>query len=159
MGAVPRSRVDVLAVLVAVCVCAAAARAQTTSTDSRTILVVVSAANTTPPLPIAQVRRIFLREATVWSNGWPITVFERSTEHPIRAVFSSTVMGQTPAQLSEYWLGLALTRGLGPPKVCRTSTMLRQYLERVKGGIGYVYEDELESGMTIVARVLPKIDR
>lgn len=111
------------------------------------------AANPSKLLTVAQVRRIFLREVTVWSNGDPITVFERSVDHPIRAEFSSAVIGKTPAQLSEYWLGVALTRGLDPPKVCRTPTLLRQYLERVKGGIGYVYEGELESGMTIVARV------
>jgi len=145
--------------LVAVCSWSTAATAQTTSTGPRTILVVISSANQREPLTLAQVRRIFLKEVTVWSNGWPITVFERSTDHPIRAIFSSAVIGRTPAQLSEYWLGLALTRGLDPPKVCRTSTLLRQYLERVKGGIGYVYEDELESGMTIVTRVVPKSDR
>jgi ABC-type phosphate transport system substrate-binding protein len=130
--------------------------AQTSATARGTILVVVSSANTAGPLALAQVRRIFLREVTVWDNGWPITVFERSSDHPIRAIFSSTVMGKTPGQLSEYWLGLALTRGLDPPKVCRTATLLRQYLERVKGGVGYVYEDELESGMLVVSGVIPK---
>jgi hypothetical protein len=118
--------------------------------------VVVSSANPTKPLTVARLRRIFVREETVWSNGWPITVFERSADNAIRAAFSVAVVGKTPSQLSEYWLGLALTRGLDPPKVCRTSALLRQYLDRVRGGIGYVYDDELESGMTIVARVVPK---
>jgi ABC-type phosphate transport system substrate-binding protein len=137
----------------------AASDAQTPAMTPRPILVVVSSANPGERLTVAHVRRIFLREVTVWNNGWPITVFERSSDHPIRAIFSSTVMGKTPGQLSEYWLNLALTRGLDPPKVCRTATLLRQYLERVKGGVGYVYEDELESGMLIVSRVVPKSDK
>jgi ABC-type phosphate transport system substrate-binding protein len=159
--AVTRSRRDAATavLLVALAAWASPAHAQPAPTGPRHILVVVSAANQTKPLSIAQLRRIFLREETVWSNGWPITVFERSTDNPIRATFSMAVVGKTPGQLSEYWLGLALTRGLDPPKVCRTSTLLRQYLERVKGGIGYVHEDELESGMTIVARVVPKGDK
>lgn len=142
--------------LVAVCAWSSAAHAQTTSTGPRDILLVVSSANPIRSLTIAQVRRIFLKEVTLWSNGWPITVFERSTEHPIRAQFTATVIGKTQTQMSEYWLGLELTRSLDPPKMSRTPALLRQYLERVKGGIGYVYEDELENGMTIVARVVPK---
>jgi ABC-type phosphate transport system substrate-binding protein len=145
--------------LVAFCAWSVTAHARTPPTGPRAILVVVSSANPTAPLTVAQLRRIFLREVTIWSNGWPISVFERSTDHQIRTTFSLTVLGKTPAQLSEYWLGLALTRGLDPPKLCRTSSLLQQYLERVKGGIGYVYEDELETGMTIVARVFPKSDR
>jgi ABC-type phosphate transport system substrate-binding protein len=121
----------------------------------RRILVVVSAANPMKSLTAARMRRIFLRELTVWDDGSPITVFERPTDHPIRGAFSSAVLGKTPTQLSEYWLGLALTRGLEPPKVCRTSALLRQYFERVKGGIGYVWEEEIESGMVEVARVGP----
>jgi ABC-type phosphate transport system substrate-binding protein len=159
--AVTGSRLDAATalLLVALSAWASPAPAQTIPAVPRHILVVVSSANQTKPLSVAQLRRIFLREETVWSNGWPITVFERSTDNPIRATFSMAVVGKTPGQLSEYWLGLALTRGLDPPKVCRTSTLLRQYLERVKGGIGYVYEDELQSGMTIVARVVSKSDR
>ena len=121
----------------------------------RGILVVVSAANPMESLALGRMRRIFLREVTVWGNGWPITVFERPTDHPIRGAFSTAVLGKSPAQLSEYWLSLALTRGLEPPKVCRTSVLLRQYFERVKGGIGYVWEDEIESGMLAVARLVP----
>ena len=121
--------------------------------ESRQILVVVSAANPVQSLDIAHVRRIFLREQTVWPNGWPIAVFERSTDHPTRAEFSTKVLGKAPSQLAEYWLNLAMTRGLEPPKVCRTAPLMRQYLERTKGGIGYVYDDELEDGMKVVARV------
>jgi ABC-type phosphate transport system substrate-binding protein len=129
--------------------------AQPNAAAPRRILVVVSAANPMASLTAARMRRIFLREVTVWGNGSPITVFERPADHPIREAFSSAVLGKTPAQLSEYWLSLALTRGLEPPKVCRTSALLRQYFERVKGGIGYVWEDEIESGMVEVARVVP----
>lgn len=132
----------------------AGAHAQPKAAPPRRILIVVSAANPIQPLSAARMRRIFLREVTHWDNGSPITVFERPADHPIRGAFSSAVLGKTPAQLSEYWLSLALTRGLEPPKVCRTPTLLRQYFDRVKGGIGYVWDDEIERGMVEVARVV-----
>lgn len=141
--------------LVAVCGWVAGTSGPMNAAAPRRILVVVSSANQIGPLSAARIRRIFLREMTVWGNGWSITVFERPADHPIRGAFSSAVIGKTPAQLSEYWLSLALTRGLEPPKVCRTPALLREYFERVKGGIGYVWDDELESGMQEVARLVP----
>jgi ABC-type phosphate transport system substrate-binding protein len=125
-------------------------------TKSRQILVVVSAANPVESLDLARVRRIFLREQTVWANGWPISAFERSSGQPIRAEFSSTVLGKDPGQLTEYWLNFQMTRGLDPPRVCRTVLLMTEYFERLKGGIGYVYEDELADGMKVVARVRVK---
>ena len=120
------------------------------------ILVVVSTANPVESLDLARVRRIFLREQTTWAQGWPIATFLRSSENPIRADFSVAVLGKEPGQMAEYWLNLQLTRGLDPPKICRTSSLMKQYLDRLKGAIGYVYEVELMDGMKVVARINPK---
>lgn len=144
----------VTGLLAGVLICAGfvAVSAQQTSTP-RTIVVVVSPQNPVKSLSAVQVRRLFLREQEIWPNGWPVAVFERSANHPIRAAFSSVVLRKSSSQLSEYWLNLSLTRGLEPPKVSPTAALLQQYLNRVKGGIGYVYEDELDRGMKVVARV------
>jgi len=122
----------------------------------QSIVVVVSAANPATSLELAHVRRLFLRVQTVWPNGTPVAVFERSSENAIRTEFSSTVLGKRQVEMAEYWLNVSLTRGLEPPKVCRTPSLLKQYLDRTKGGIGYVYESELLDGMKIVARITPK---
>jgi len=144
----------VTGLLASLLICAGfvAVSAQETSTP-RAIVVVVSSENPVESLSAVQVRRLFLREQDTWPNGWPVAVFERSANHPIRAAFSSVVLRKSPGQLSEYWLNLSLTRGLEPPKVSPTAALLKQYLNRVKGGIGYVYEDEIGRGMKVVARV------
>ncbi len=124
---------------------------QTPRPASSRILVVVGSTNPVESLSRAEVRRIFLREKLQWPNHWPISVFERPADHPIRSAFSSSVLGKAPGELAEYWLNLTMTRGLDPPRVSRTGTLLKHYLDRVQGGIGYVYESELESGMKVVA--------
>lgn len=126
---------------------------------SREILVVVSSINPIETLDLPHLRRIFLREQTVWPNGWPITVFERSSEEALRSDFTSALFGKTPEQLTDYWLNLSMTRGIDPPKVCRTVAMLKQYFDRMKGAIGYLSEGELAPSMKVVARVTPRTHR
>jgi len=141
----------VAASILSVATTAAPAGAQ--DRGSKAIVVVVSAVNPVKSLELAHVRRLFLRIQTVWQNGTPVAVFERSSDHPIRAAFSSTFLGKSQGEMEEYWFNVSLTRGLEPPKICRTASLLKQYLDRTQGGIGYVYEDELLEGMKIVARL------
>ena len=62
----------------------------------RRIAVVVSRQNAINSLTLAELRRVFLRQKTQWANGWQITVYERSSENPIRERFSRTFLGKTP---------------------------------------------------------------
>ncbi len=68
----------------------------------------------------------------------------------IRTQFSTRIFGKTPLELREYWLNLKLTRGLKAPKVLRSSTLVKQYLKRVKGGIGYVYLSDVDDSVRVV---------
>lgn len=120
------------------------------SEKKRNVVVVVSKKNPVESIDMRDLSRIFLRQRLHWSNGWAITVFERSTETSIRTEFSLRVFGKTPAELHEYWLNLQLTRGLKAPKVCRSARLVGQYLSRVKGGIGYIYDDEVDDTVKVV---------
>ncbi|MFQ5600069.1 MAG: hypothetical protein ACE5G2_05905 [Candidatus Krumholzibacteriia bacterium] len=114
------------------------------------IAVVVNKSNPTNSLGMAEVRRIFLRKKQKWPDGSAIAVFERATENPVREQFSQLVLGKTPSQLRGYWLNMKLTRGLRAPRVCRSPSLLRHYLQRIKGGIGYMYEDKLDDTVKVV---------
>lgn len=108
------------------------------------IAIVVSQQNPIGSLKLEELQGIFLREKAKWPNGETITVYERPTNDRIRAHFSQLVLHRDPRQLSEYWLNLKLTRGLKAPKVCRSSNLVKEYLRRVKGGIAYMYADEVD---------------
>ncbi|MFQ5462657.1 MAG: hypothetical protein ACE5E5_08530 [Phycisphaerae bacterium] len=114
------------------------------------IVVVVSSKNPIKTLTPAELARIFLRQQTQWPNGWAITVFVRPMKAPIRQRFSQIVLHKKPEALHEYWLNLKLTRGLKPPKVLRSAMLVKRYLERVKGGIAYLYEDEVDETVRVV---------
>ncbi len=114
------------------------------------IAVVVSRKNPVKSLKQGDLRRIFLRKKTVWSNRWAVTVYERHSRNPIREQFSKAVLGKKPSELREYWLNLKLTRGLKAPKACRSAKLVKQYLARVKGGISYIYEREIDDTVKVV---------
>ncbi len=114
------------------------------------IVVVVSKKNPVDSIKARVLERIFLRQNLHWGNGWAITVFERSVGTRIRGDFSQRILGKKPEELNEYWLNLQLTRGLKAPKACRTAKLVKQYLLRTKGGIGYMYEDEVDDTVKVV---------
>lgn len=121
-----------------------------TPLKTRRILVVVSTKNPIASLTNAEVARIFLRRMTRWPNRWPITVYERPVKEKIRQSFSKRILNKKPEALFEYWMNIEMTRGVKPPKVLRSAKLVKRYLERVKGGIAYIYEDEVDATVKVI---------
>lgn len=114
------------------------------------IVIVVSDKNPLESLRTDELRRIFLRKKTQWKNGSSITVYDRSVDHEIRHEFSERFLQKKPSELREYWMNLQLTRGLRPPKVLRSAKLVKRYLQRVRGGIGYLYESEVDDTVKVI---------
>lgn len=121
-----------------------------TSSKPLRIVVVVSNKNPLESLKRDELRRIFLRKKTQWKSGSSITVYERSVDHEIRQEFSKRIFEQKPSELKEYWMNLQLTRGLKPPKVLRSAKLVKRYLQRVRGGISYLYLKELDDTVKVI---------
>lgn len=111
---------------------------------TRKIVVVVSKRNPIKSLTKRELARVFLRKKHRWPGGEAITVYERPVKREIRQRFSRDVLNKRPEALKEYWMNLQLTKAMRPPKVLRSATLVKRYLKRVKGGIGYLYEHELD---------------
>ena len=126
------------------------AATDTAAPQPRKLVVVVSEENPVDSLPADELRRIFLRLATHWKDGEPISVFERPADSPIAQQFSQRVLKKTTEELKAYWMELQITRGMKPPKVLRSANMVKEYLQRVRGGIGYLYEDEVDEHVKVL---------
>lgn len=125
-------------------------RASDASAEPPRIVVVVSDKNPLESLRMDELRRIFLRQKTQWKSGLSITVYERSVDQEIRHEFSERVLKKAPSTLKEYWMNLQLTRGLKPPKVLRSAKLVKRYLQRVQGGIAYLYADEVDDTVKVI---------
>ena len=108
------------------------------------IVVVVNRENPVERLELAALRRMYLRQEEKWPNGWSVTAYERPSESGIRRRFSRLVLRKMPEELNEYWMNLRMTRGLKPPPVCQSARLVKEHLARVKGGVGYIFERELD---------------
>ena len=101
-------------------------------------------------LPADELRRIFLRQVTHWKDGEAISVFERPADSPIGLQFSQRILKKTAEELKTYWMELQITRGMKPPKVLRSANLVKDYLQRVRGGIGYLYDDEVDEHVKVL---------
>ena len=101
-------------------------------------------------IELLDLRRVFLRQRIRWPNGWPITVYERSSDNPIREQFTRIVLGMEPGGLRKYWLTLRQTRAMNAPKLAGSTNLLKRHLERVKGGIGYMYLEEVDNTVKVI---------
>ena len=52
--------------------------------------------------------------------------------------------------MKKHWLTLNLTRAMNAPTVCPSTVLLKRYLERVKGGIGYMYVHEVDDAVKVI---------
>ncbi len=152
-----RSYRQLFTVYALACACLSASMAGSTdgdeeskTTKQRRIAIVVHKDNPIDTLELGELRRIFLREKSRWPKDGAITVFDRHSDNPIQSLFADHVLRMTPGKLHEYWLNMKLTRGIEAPKRLRSARLLKNYLKRTKGGIGYMFEDEVDDTMRVV---------
>jgi ABC-type phosphate transport system substrate-binding protein len=86
-----------------------------------------------------QVADIFMKRATRWSDGTPVTPFDLSVIDPTRQDFSRAVIGHSPESVVFHWQQGLATRYVKPPLV-KSATDVLSFVGSTPGGIGYVSE-------------------
>jgi hypothetical protein len=100
-----------------------------------------------------QVSDIFLKRATRWSDGTPITPFDLSVADPTRQSFSKVMLGRSPESVVYHWQQELATRYVKPPLV-KSPTDILSVVASTEGGIAYVSEGtELPEGVKAVTLV------
>ena len=100
-----------------------------------------------------QVADIFLKRATRWVDGTPVTPFDLSVKDPTRQEFSRAVLGKSPESVVYHWQQELSTRYAKPPLV-KTPTEVLSVVSSTPGAIAYVGEGtELPEGVKAVTFV------
>ena len=100
-----------------------------------------------------QVADIFLKRATRWSDGTPVTAFDLSVGDPTRKEFSKTVLGRSPESVVYLWQQELTTRNV-KPRLVKSASDGHSFVGSTEGGIGYVSEGtELPAGVKAVTVV------
>lgn len=109
--------------------------------DETPPLAVVVSANPqfgiSPQLTARELTQIFWRKKQYWQVGTRIHPVNLHAEHPLRILFSKTVLDSLPSEQADYWNGLYF-HGTTPPYSVQSEEAVLRYVSTTKGAIGYV---------------------
>lgn len=88
---------------------------------------------------------VFAASGHAWAqSGAEDSSALRAEVHALRS------LNRTLGEIKQHWMNLKLTRGVKSPKVLRSAKLVKRYLKRVRGGIGYIYAHEVDESVKIV---------
>lgn len=123
-----------------VLICQPIARVHAEDSDNALIAVIVSSNTEIAPISsiaLSELRLIYWRKKQYWSGGHPIQPVNLHAEHPLRLLFSKTVLNNLPKEQSDYW-NEQYFHGVRPPRSVQSEEAMLRYVTDTKGSIGYV---------------------
>ena len=149
-GAVPAARaLALLCGLLAALVFSPAARSQSTPP----LLVIVHQGVPDTRIDGNELRAIFLRKRTAWSNGQRIVPLNHPPGNPVRLAFDSSTLGFNGGEAARYWIDARIRYGTEAPMSIATEALVARVVKQLAGSIGYVRGANLPPGVRVVARV------
>jgi ABC-type phosphate transport system substrate-binding protein len=87
----------------------------------------------------ADLAAVFLRKAMRWGGGGNAVPVDQSATSPVRRSFSAAVVGQSAAEVVQYWQKLMFSSSpLRPPPVKKTDAEVLAFVAATPGAVGYV---------------------
>ena len=95
-------------------------------------------------------KRIYQKEMTEWTGDGAIVPFDQSASSSVRTAFSKAVLGSTVAEVQNFWINKKMTGGITGPKVFRSPTLVKKFVARTPGAIGYLAPDEVDDTVKVL---------
>jgi ABC-type phosphate transport system substrate-binding protein len=112
------------------------------ATASEVAIIVNSSNDQT--LTIEDVKNIYNENATRWSNGKKINVFDQKPDSPARQVFSSAVLGMSARQAVAEASNRKITNTTKNPSKTKREQFIISVVARKPNAIGYVDADKVK---------------
>jgi ABC-type phosphate transport system substrate-binding protein len=108
------------------------------SAQSSSYRIVVNSANPTSEMSKEDLARVYLKKQTSWKSGSQVTVVDQSPRSPVRAQFSTQVLGRDVPTMKNYWQQ-SLFSGRGVPPIEQASDeQVLSFVASNQHAIGYV---------------------
>lgn len=113
--------------------------------------VIVNSANPTSTLTKEDLARVYLKKMSTWKTGQQVQVVDLGPKSPVRAEFSTSVLGRDVPTMKNYWQQ-SLFSGRGVPPIEQpTEAQVVAFVAANPGAIGYVSADaQLPDGVKTV---------
>ena len=119
--------------------------------EYRAIAIVTHIENDAESIARSELARIFLKQQTVWSNGERCIPIDQRGDSAIRKEFSRLVLQQSVYQTRRYWMQETMTGSAKPPVSLESAATVKKYLQKLKGAVAYIYEDEVDDSVRVLA--------
>ncbi len=113
-------------------------------------VIIVNKANPMKTLPVAEVRRIFMKQSRMWSHAEPMVPVEWDSTSAIRQVFSRRILNRSVREMAEYWVQQSMTQGLAPPSTQRSARAVLRFVASVPGAISYVSPGDADDTVAVI---------
>ncbi|MBI5816762.1 MAG: hypothetical protein HZB29_14265 [Nitrospinae bacterium] len=114
----------------------------------RGLVVIVNKANATASVSKAELAHLFLGKRKMWGSGEPVKVCDMAEagepeERSAMGTFSQNYLDRDLGTLKNYWIKMIFSGKGEPPVVFRKAEEVIRFVSEHQGGVGYVYEDQL----------------
>jgi ABC-type phosphate transport system substrate-binding protein len=119
-------------------ICVAAVSAPARAASAQAYRVIVNAANNAQSLSAEDLQRVYMKKMTTWKDGAPVTVVDQGPKSPVRAAFSTSVLGRDVPSMKNYWQQ-SLFAGRGVPPIEQPGdAQVAAFVADNPNAIGYV---------------------
>lgn len=127
-------------------------------TVERRLAIIVHPNNPHDQISKNELARIFLKRQRSWSDGKRCAPIDQSGDSAIRKRFSGLVLGRSVNDMKRYWMQETMTGNAKPPISLDSSATVKKYVTKLEGGIGYIYEDEVDASIKVIrVRDVPQL--
>ncbi len=123
-----------------------------TFAHAESLLVIANDAVPVDSISAGDLASIYLIRTIRWGGGMAIVPVNREASSAARRSFSEEVVGQSPADLADYWNRLRF-EGKRPPLVQTSDQAVIGFVHNVPGAIGYVSARVQISGVKVLLRL------
>jgi ABC-type phosphate transport system substrate-binding protein len=116
------------------------------------IAVIVARHATQRTLSAAQLARIYLRKSRFWDDGTMAIPVNLPATHPLRLLFSRSVLGELPEDQEAYW-NEQYFHGIAPPFVLDSEEAVLQFVLSTPGAVGYVSEAAVTNTVHVLLHI------
>lgn len=115
--------------------------------------VIVNKANTVDELTVADARKVFMGDKSVWPSGKRVTILMMAPGQAERAVILREIYKMSDGDYTKYFMQAAFTgRVTAPPKETSSAAQMKQLVSENPGAIGYVKKSDVDDTVKVVLK-------
>lgn len=104
------------------------------------------------PVDKATVAAIYGGDLKSWKDGSPVMAIDLPESNPIRASFTTEVLGKSVANVKALWAQMIFSGKALPPKQAASDDDVKKLVSANKGAIGYIKQSSVDDSVKAILK-------